>query len=109
MFRWLARLIVEPPVITPWNRAEIKKTLLMVGITPEQQQELFDLGLHMNEDNLRIGKRLTDEYERQGAKFVYIVDNGKLKRNPDAELVEDDNSQDARWQQGYEKHKRRKD
>lgn len=82
MFNWLRKLITEPPVIDPSIRAKIKKTLLMVGITPEEQQELFDLGLHKNPDNLVRGQALTDAYERRGAKFVYIVENGKFKRNP---------------------------
>lgn len=112
MFDWLKRLITEAPVIDPSIREKIKKTLLMVGITPEEQQELFDLGLHKNPDNLVKGKTLTDAYERRGAKFVYIVENGKLKRNPElAEETAQESPQleDFEDYEAYEKAKQKYD
>lgn len=108
MFEWLVRLITEPPVL--WHRQHIKKLVLMTGITPEEQARLNDLVLHMHEYNLERARILAEYYEERGAKFVYILENGKLKRNPDVDVTTDDSediSQEARWRRGYEATKQK--
>ena len=57
------------PILLPKHRQRIKFLLEMDGITPEEQQELFDLGLHRNEQNLILGQKLTEEYLARGATF----------------------------------------
>jgi hypothetical protein len=83
MVNWFIRLFTEPPVLQ--SRGEIKKLVTMTGITAEQQAELYDLCLHMHDDNLQKARALANNYERRGAKFVYILEGGKLKRNPEVD------------------------